>query len=74
MNGGALTILEDFVRPFFPNMTDEASTRVSKGISFGFGLISYLMVFLISNVKTVLEVSLVLSPNQYYIFNLPIYA
>ena len=56
LNGVALTILEDFVRPFFPNLTDGTATKVSKLISFGFGLISYLLVFLVSNVKTILEV------------------
>jgi len=54
----ALTVLEDFVRPFYPNLNDMAATRISKGLSFGFGLISYLMVFLMSNVKSILEVPL----------------
>lgn len=54
--GVALTVLEDFVRPFFPNSTDGAATKVSKLISFEFDLISYALVFLVSNVKTILEV------------------
>ena len=57
LNGMALTVLEDFVRPFAPNLNDNTATKISKGISFGFGLISYLMVFLVSNVNSILEVS-----------------
>ena len=56
MNGVALTILEDFIRPFYPSMTDESSTRVSKAISFSVGLLSYAMVYLLTNVETILEV------------------
>ena len=56
LNGCALTILEDFVRPFFPHLTDKSATRISKSISFTFGLIGYIMVFLISNVNSILEV------------------
>ena len=57
LNGMALTVLEDFVRPFAPNLNDNTATKISKGISFGFGLISYLMVFLVSNVNSILEVN-----------------
>ena len=56
LNGCALTVYEDFVRPFFPNLTDKSATQISKSISFAFGLISYIMVFLISNVHSILEV------------------
>ncbi len=56
MNGTALTILEDFVRPFYPNLSDKAAAKTSKCISFSIGLIGYLLVFLISNVKTIFEV------------------
>ncbi len=56
LNGLALTILEDFVRPCYPNLTDASSTRISKCISFGMGLTAYVMVFPVSNVKTIFEV------------------
>ena len=56
LNGCALTILEDFVRPFSPHLTDKSATRISKSISFTFGLIGYIMVFLISNMNSILEV------------------
>ena len=56
LNGLALTILEDFVRPCYPQLTDANSTRVSKAISFSMGLTAYAMVFLLSNVETILEV------------------
>lgn len=56
LNGAALTILEDFVRPFYPNLKDETATRISQGISLGFALTAYLLVFLVSSVETILEV------------------
>ena len=55
-NGVALIVLEDFVRPFAPNLNDASATWMCKGISFGFGLIGYLMVFPVSNVKAIFEV------------------
>jgi len=48
--------LEDFVRPCFPNLTDGKATTISKWISFGIGFSSYLLVFLLSNIKTIVEV------------------
>ena len=56
LNGMALTVLEDFVRPFSPNLNDSTATRISKGISFGFGLLSYVLVFPMSNIKSIFEV------------------
>ena len=60
-NGIALTMLEDFVRPCFPNLSDVASTRISKSISLIVGLTAYALVFLVSNVETILEVNLIKS-------------
>jgi len=57
LNGVSLTMLEDFVRPCFPNLSDVASTRISKSISLIVGLTAYALVFLVSNVETILEVN-----------------
>ena len=59
LNGVSLTMLEDFVRPCFPNLTDVASTRISKCIAFIVGLTAYALVYLVSNVETILEVSFI---------------
>jgi len=61
----ALTVLEDFVRPFSPNLKDSTATRISKGISFGFGLLSYFLVFPMSNVKSIFEVHILYIAGQH---------
>lgn len=58
LNGLALTILEDFVRPWHPKLSDASSTRISKAISFGMGLTAYALVFLVSNAETIVDVCL----------------
>lgn len=56
LNSVALVVLEDFIRPHCPNLRDETATRITKGISIGFGVISFASVFIISKVKTILDV------------------
>jgi Na+/proline symporter len=56
LNAVALVILEDFIRPVFPNMLDQTATRLVKAVSFVFGILSFSMVFLVSHIKTILDV------------------
>lgn len=56
LNALGLIILEDFVRPFYPNLSDLKATRISKTISVTCGLVCFGLVFVISNVKTILDV------------------
>lgn len=58
LNAVALVVYEDFIRPFFPNMPDHTSTRLVKGVSLLFSGLSFSMVFLVAQVKTILDVSL----------------
>ncbi len=52
----ALVVLEDFIRPFHPALTEKSATLITKGVSFGVGCVGFGMVFLIAQVKTILDV------------------
>lgn len=56
MNAMALIVLEDFIRPFFPNLEERTATWITKGVSVLVGLMGFGMVFIIANVKQILEV------------------
>lgn len=58
LNAVALIVLEDFIRPVFPNMRERTATRVVKGVSFVFGVLSFSMVFLVAQIKTILDATL----------------
>jgi hypothetical protein len=58
MNAVALVVYEDFIRPYFPNMPDQTATRLVKGVSLLFSGLSFSMVFLVAQVKTILDVSI----------------
>ncbi|XP_046643004.1 sodium-coupled monocarboxylate transporter 1-like isoform X1 [Daphnia pulicaria] len=58
LNAVALVILEDFIRPVFPNMLDQTATRLVKAVSLVFGILSFSMVFLVSHIKTILDATL----------------
>ncbi|KAI9564252.1 hypothetical protein GHT06_007990 [Daphnia sinensis] len=55
LNAVALVVYEDFVRPFFPNLPDQTATRLVKGVSLLFSGLSFSMVFLVAQVKTILD-------------------
>ncbi|XP_046460580.1 sodium-coupled monocarboxylate transporter 1-like isoform X1 [Daphnia pulex] len=55
MNAVALVVYEDFIRPYFPNMPDQTATRLVKGVSLLFSGLSFSMVFLVAQVKTILD-------------------
>ncbi|XP_045025652.1 sodium-coupled monocarboxylate transporter 1 isoform X2 [Daphnia magna] len=55
LNAVALVVYEDFVRPFFPNLPDQMATRLVKGVSLLFSGLSFSMVFLVAQVKTILD-------------------
>ncbi len=56
LNAVALVILEDFIRPFNPTLEEKTATRITKGISLAVGGVGIGLVFIISQVKTILEV------------------
>jgi len=66
MNAVALVVYEDFIRPFFPNMPDQTATRLVKGVSLLFSGLSFSMVFLVAQVKTILDVSILNNSCMYY--------
>lgn len=57
----ALIVLEDFIRPFSPNLSDQTATNLTKGVALMFGCINFGMVVLVSQVQTILDVSKVLA-------------
>ncbi len=57
LNASALIILEDFVRPFHPNLSEKLATKITKFVSVVFGCLGFGFVFAFSNVKTILDVS-----------------
>ena len=58
LNAAALILMEDFVRPFRPDMSDVTATRIIKLLSVAFGAFCFAIVFLVANVKLILEVQL----------------
>ncbi|XP_057371552.1 sodium-coupled monocarboxylate transporter 1-like isoform X2 [Daphnia carinata] len=58
LNAVALIVLEDFIRPVFPNMRERTATGVVKGVSFVFGVLSFSMVFVVAQIKTILDATL----------------
>ena len=57
LNSVALIILEDFIRPFFPLLEETTATKVTKGVAILFGCLNIGMIFLLSQVSTILEVT-----------------
>jgi len=60
MNSVALVVLEDFIRPFRPNLTDQTAVRITKLMSVGIGLLCFAFVFLVANVQTILDVTFII--------------
>jgi hypothetical protein len=68
LNSGALVILEDFVRPCKPGLSDKKATVVSKVIALSLGIVSLLLVVLIKFAgKGIISVSIL---NICYIYNI----
>ncbi len=55
LSAAPLTILEDFIRPFWPTISDQKATLAAKLTSVIFGLTCFSLAFLVANVKTILE-------------------
>ncbi|XP_035684267.1 sodium-coupled monocarboxylate transporter 1-like [Branchiostoma floridae] len=53
LNALAAVALEDFVKPCFPNLSDEKYTWISKILAMVFGLLTILMAFIASNLGPV---------------------
>ena len=47
LNSGALIILEDFVKPCKPGLTDKKATVISKIIAFSMGIVALILVLFI---------------------------
>ena len=56
LNAIPLTVLEDFIRPYFPAMKERTATNLSKIISFIFGIFCFGLVFLVARVTTIVDV------------------
>lgn len=61
MNSVALVVLEDFIKPFRPNLSDRTAVRITKGLALAVGIICFAAVFMISQVKTILDATLSLT-------------
>lgn len=57
-NSLATVTMADFVRPYFPNMTEKRATLVSKGLACMYGLVCLAMAFLASLMGSVLSAAL----------------
>lgn len=58
MNSLAAIVLEDFVKAgCFPNLSEEASTWTSRGLSLFFGLLTFALVFVAEQLGNILSVS-----------------
>lgn len=58
LNSLAAITLEDFVRYFYPNMSDKTATIVSKSLSVVYGLICFGLVFVAEQLGGVLQAAL----------------
>ena len=58
MNSVALVVLEDFIKPFRPNISDKSSVRITKILALVIGIVSFVSVFMVSSVKTILDATL----------------
>ena len=47
LNSGALILLEDFVKPCMPGLTDKKATVVSKVMAFSMGIVALILVMFI---------------------------
>jgi len=56
LNAVALLVLEDFIRPFLPNLEEWKAVRITKYLALATGCICFAAVFLVSNVDTILDV------------------
>lgn len=52
----ALLVLEDFIRPFRPNLEESKAVRITKCVAFATGCICFIAVFLVANVESILDV------------------
>ncbi len=52
----ALLVLEDFIRPFRPNLEESKAVRITKCIAFATGCVCFITVFLVANVESILDV------------------
>lgn len=59
MNSLAAIVLEDFIKGgFYPNISDNASTWTSRGLSLFFGLLTFVLVFVAEQLGNVLSAAL----------------
>jgi len=58
MNSLAAIVLEDFVKAFKPNLSENASTWISKILSLFFGVLTFALVFVAENLGNVLSAAL----------------
>lgn len=51
-----MVVLEDFIRPFRPELQEKNAVRITKIVSLAVGCICFANVFFVSNVRTILDV------------------